>query len=97
MKRASSTGSGLLIGILIAVTAIGMTAFLPVLPCGFCRGSIFGARMRMAETPGITPEHAAAIRAFALADECNNCRRGRITILKYVLEEAPFGPLRSQR
>ena len=55
---------------------------LPFVECGNCRSGVFEERMRLAQAPQITPEHAAAIRAFAESDECYRCRGGRLSILQ---------------
>jgi hypothetical protein len=72
--------------VLIAVTFTGILAYLPLVPCPSCRGTVFQERMRLARAPGITPSHAVAIQAFAEADMCRRCERGRLTTFRFLLE-----------
>ena len=75
-------GGGLFVFLILAVTVIGLAFFLPIVPCPSCRGILYQERMRQAANA--TPAHAAAIREFALAEECAHCRRGRKTLMAFL-------------
>lgn len=68
--------------------AIGITLWasgmlLPLLPAHSSCKALYDERMRHARAPQITPEHAAAIRAWAETDGCEVCgNRGRISIFE---------------
>ena len=84
-------GGGLLVLILFGVTAFGLLAYLPLVPCGSCRGAAYQERLRIASLPGVTPGKRAAVLSFAESDECGRCRRGRKTIFGWWLGRVVCG------
>jgi hypothetical protein len=59
-----------------------MMFVFPAIPCPPCRLA-YEERMRFAALPGVAPEHAAAIRAFAESDlRCWRCQKGRRTLIR---------------
>lgn len=59
---------------------------VPVLPCSRGCRPIYEERLRHARQPQVTPEWAAAIRAYAVSDGCRDCRNsGRLTLFGYLI------------
>jgi hypothetical protein len=65
------------------VLAVGMG--LPIVPYHSVCRQVYEDRMRYSREPQVTPEWAAAIRAWAVTDGCRICdRRGRVSLLQYL-------------
>ena len=75
-----SSGSGLLVLLLLAGTTVGLLGWFPAIPCPRCRGSVYRERLRVASLPNVTAPQAAAILAYAESDQCGRCRGGRQTL-----------------
>jgi hypothetical protein len=80
----------LLVLVLLVGTVLVLGSALPIIRCPGCRGSVYQERLRHAQAAE-TPEHAAAIIAFAEDDECGKCRRGRLTPIGFFIIVANSG------
>jgi hypothetical protein len=81
VKRQPGCGFSLLLVLVAALSVSGILVVLPMVRCPACKGA-HGQRMGYLRLPGIAPDHAAAIRAWAESDRCELCdNRDRVSLL----------------